>query len=95
MTPLPLPDIPIIERPDQAVSQMLTVREAATILNVSASLVYHLIGTRQLACHRVGAKRGTIRILKEDIDEYLAACRSDRIERVPRTTIPHLKHIKL
>ena len=55
MTAMHPSDTSVFDPPKQADSQMLTVREAAAVLNVSASLVYHLIGTRQLACHRVGA----------------------------------------
>ena len=76
-------------------SRLLTVCEAATLLNVSSSLIYHLIDSRKLACHRIGAGRGTIRIRKEDLDEYLSACRSDRIDETPRASVPRLRHIKL
>ena len=76
-------------------SRLLTVREAAALLNVSSSLIYHLIDSRKLACHRIGARRGTIRIREEDLDEYLFACRSDRIDETPRASVPRLRHIKL
>ena len=80
---------------DDLRSRLLTVCEAATLLNVSSSLIYHLIDSRKLSCHRIGAGRGTIRIRKEDLDEYLSACRSDRIDETPQASVPRLKHIKL
>ncbi len=62
----------------KGLSDLLTVSEAADVLNVSTSLIYLLVDTRKLACHRIGAKRGTIRIRKEDIEEFLAQCRKER-----------------
>ena len=57
-------------------SELLTVRDAADLLNVSVSLVYLLVDTRKLASHRIGARRGTIRIRREDLQAYLQSCRS-------------------
>ena len=57
-------------------SNLLTVRAAAELLNVSVSLVYLLVDTRKLTSHRIGAGRGTIRIFKHDLDDFLATCRS-------------------
>jgi len=75
--------------------RLLTVREAAEILRVSLSLVYQLVETRKLACHRIGGRRGAIRISEDDIQDYLAACRYDRQEQSPEPPRPRLKHLKL
>ena len=62
---------------------LLTVRDAADLLNVSVSLVYLLVDTRKLASHRIGAGRGTIRIFRNDLDEFLATCRRARVGSSP------------
>ncbi len=74
---------------------LLTVREVAEILRVSSSLVYQLVETRKLACHRIGSRKGAIRISAGDIDDYLSNCRYDRQEEMPKLPRPRLKHLKL
>ena len=49
---------------------MLTVREAAEKLGVSAGLVYGLCAAGQLRHERFGLGRGTIRISDEALGEY-------------------------
>jgi len=55
---------------------LLTVKEVARRLRVSASLVYQLVDPGKLACHRIGNRRGAIQIRPEDVDTYLRTCRS-------------------
>ncbi len=74
---------------------LLTVREVAEILRVSPSLVYQLVETRKLACHRIGSRRGTIRITASDIQDYLSECRHARQDQAPKPPRPRLKHLKL
>ena len=74
---------------------LLTVREVAEILRVSPSLVYQLVEASKLACHRVGSRHGAIRISAADIDVYLAQCRSERQEQMPKPPRPRSKHLKL
>ena len=74
---------------------LLTVREVAEILRVSPSLVYQLVEARKLACHRIGGRRGAIRISTTDIQEYLATCRYDRQDQIHKPSRPRLKHLKL
>ncbi|MHB8953132.1 MAG: helix-turn-helix domain-containing protein [Pirellulaceae bacterium] len=74
---------------------LLTVREVATLLRVSPSLVYQLVEGRQLAAHRIGNRHGAIRIAAADVQDYLARCRSERQEDKPKPTRPRLKHVKL
>jgi excisionase family DNA binding protein len=54
----------------------VTVREAATKIGVSASLVYELCrqGVLRHTRHGRPGKRGTIRISEEAVTEYIVAC---------------------
>ena len=78
---------------------MLTVREVAARLRVSPTCVYQLIARRRLACHRIGAGRGTVRVAEEDLDDYLHSCRKEKTkdEGNPRSPRPsrRLKHLRL
>ena len=56
--------------------ELLTVKEVARRLRVSASLVYQLVDSGKLGCHRIGNGRGAIRIRPDDVDTYLRTCRS-------------------
>ena len=76
----------------------LTVREVATRLRVSASSVYLLVENGRLSHHRIGARRGAIRVSEEDLAAYLARCRQEGTEgrpAPPPVTRPKLKHIRL
>jgi excisionase family DNA binding protein len=57
--------------------ELLTVKEVARRLRVSQSLVYQLVDTGRLGCHRIGNGRGAIRIRPEDVTEYLETCRKE------------------
>jgi len=75
---------------------LLTVEQAAAHLQVSRSIVYSLIECGKLACHRIGLKRGTIRIAVADLDAYLESCRQGEcVEEPPIPRRTKLKHIKL
>ena len=74
---------------------LLTVREVAQVLRVSANCVYELVGNGKLVCYRVGAGRGAIRVRRTDVDAYLAACRMEKGEQAPRVPRPRLKHLTL
>ena len=58
--------------------ELLTVKEVARRLRVSGSLIYQLIESERLGCHRIGNGRGAIRIRSEDVDHYLSQCRHDQ-----------------
>ncbi len=75
--------------------RLLTVREVAELLRVSPSMVYQLVEGRKLACHRIGGGRGAIRVSTTDIQQYLAACRYEQREHVPKPPRQRLKHLKL
>jgi excisionase family DNA binding protein len=57
--------------------ELLTVKEVARRLRVSQSLVYQLVDTGRLGCHRIGNGRGAIRMRPEDVTNYLQSCRAE------------------
>ena len=57
--------------------ELLTAKEVARRLRVSTSLIYQLIESGRLGCHRIGNGRGAIRIPPEDVANYLQSCRED------------------
>jgi excisionase family DNA binding protein len=76
----------------------LTVRETADRLRVSSSSVYLLVESGRLAHHRIGARRGAIRISENDLEAYLAQCRNEPTADTPArapVASPPLKHIKV
>jgi excisionase family DNA binding protein len=76
----------------------LTVHEVADRLRVSQSSVYLLVESGRLAHHRIGARRGAIRISEDDLTAYLAESRQDQRREsaaAPLISPPKLKHIKL
>ena len=74
---------------------LLTVRDVANTLNVSASCVYQLIESGNLPHHRIGVGRGAIRMSEADLNEYLSSCHREKMSeaprRAPRVTLKHLK----
>ena len=76
-------------------AKLLTVREVAERLQVSLSLVYTLIESKKLACHRIGTGRGAIRVHRDDLDRYLRECRVESDQPVPPPPRPQLKHLRL
>jgi excisionase family DNA binding protein len=53
----------------------MTVPAAAKYLEVSTTLIYDLCARGDLAHHRLGIGRGTIRVIQADLDAYMAKCR--------------------
>ena len=64
-------------------SKLMTVKETAGMLSVSVSTTYQLIEQGKLACYRIGAGRGSIRVCVEDVELYLASCRSTPEKKTP------------
>lgn len=76
----------------------LTVSDVAIQLRISKASVYQLIESGRLAHHRIGARRGAIRVSQEDLDAYMADCRTGIPKRrsIQQAVSPQkLKHIKL
>ncbi len=76
--------------------RLLTVSEVSDWLSVSPSLIYQLVERGELAVYRIGTGRGSIRFRREDVDAYLADCRSQNSSQIePRKQRPRLKHIQV
>jgi len=95
-------DLPENSRPIQPTvpPMLMTVAEVAARLQVSPSSVYLLIERGLLPHHRIGARRGAIRITEADLTAYLMACRegasSPPISSATEPRQPSaLKHLKL
>ena len=76
---------------------MLTVKQVAERLNVSASCVYQLVETGRLSHHRIGVGRGAIRFSEQDVTDFLSESRSQS-RNATGTARPFqrkLKHLKL
>jgi excisionase family DNA binding protein len=73
---------------------MLTVVEVAARLRMSRTSVYQLVESGKLGCHRIGIKRGAIRISEEDLASFLDTC---RVVAPARASVPsepvQLKHL--
>jgi excisionase family DNA binding protein len=79
----------------RAEAVLLTAREVAAMLRVSANCVYDLIAKGKLACYRVGVGRGAIRLRRSDVEAYLDACRKEKREEAPRMPRARLKHLTI
>jgi len=66
------------ERVTEVVADMdlLTVRETADLLKLSAGAVYALCKAGTLPHHRLGQGRGAIRVDRQDLFAYVEACRA-------------------
>jgi len=74
---------------------LLTINEVAAILKVSKSLVYGMIASGKIACHRIGNGRGAIRVRNEDLEQFIAHCRVETEIPPVRVPRPKLKHLRL
>ncbi len=76
---------------------LLTVKEVAERLKVSASCIYQLVESGRLAHHRIGIGRGAIRFSEDDLDEFLKKSREQARQSKSTSDKPHvkLKHLKL
>ena len=70
---------------------MLTVKQAAERLRVSAALVYALCAQGRIAHERYGLGRGTIRISEDALRAYQELARVER----PCSVLAQLKHITM
>lgn len=70
---------------------MLTVKQAAEKIGVSAGLVYGLCAAGKIRHERFGLGRGTIRIPDEAMDEFRQSCVQTGAERLAPLPLKHLK----
>jgi excisionase family DNA binding protein len=74
---------------------MLTVKEVASKLRVSATCVYQLVESGKLACHRIGLGRGAIRIAEGDLASFVEGCRQEPGGEVQASRpAKRLKHLR-
>lgn len=74
---------------------MLTVKEVAQKLRVSAASIYSLIESGKMGCHRIGMGRGTIRVSEDDLSAFLLTCR-EATESTPKLPPKRkLRHLDL
>ncbi|MFA4942669.1 MAG: helix-turn-helix domain-containing protein [Patescibacteria group bacterium] len=57
--------------------QLMKPREAADFLAISRATLYRLVDRREIFAHKVG---GSLRITKEDLDDYLNKIRIKPID---------------
>jgi excisionase family DNA binding protein len=76
--------------------ELFTVAEVASRLRISVSAVYELIQDSTLPCHRIGPRRGAIRVSGDDLAWYLQQCRHEvqDNEHKGRTRL-QLKHLRV
>ena len=76
---------------------LLTVKQVAERLTVSASCIYQLVETGRLSHHRIGVGRGAIRFSEQDIDDFLSDARQHSQQTGTAADPPRriLKHLKL
>ncbi|QDV43955.1 Helix-turn-helix domain protein [Stieleria neptunia] len=80
-------------------SDLYTVKQAASYLQVSVATVYTLVSSGKLGCHRVGSGRGVIRISGEQLSSFLEGAAQVEVRAVfpgaSRRNRKPLKHIKV
>ena len=94
----------IMKTDDDGALRLLTVKEVAKRLGVSASTIYGLVSSGELPAHRIGVGRGAIRIVVLEVERYLDANRvepwnppariKDPRRESRRPQPPVLKHLK-
>jgi excisionase family DNA binding protein len=73
---------------------MLSVKQSAERLGVSAALVYALCAKNRIRHERHGLGRGTIRIPEDALEEYRKTCLVQAKDGGAGVSLP-LKHIQL
>ncbi len=70
---------------------LLTPTEVAAELRLSLSSVYAMCDSGELPCHRVGMKKGRIRVTRSALDKYLRQMRENlepqKVTRKPRQPV--------
>jgi excisionase family DNA binding protein len=73
---------------------LLTVIQAATRFDISASTLYQLVAARKIGHLRIGTGRGGIRFTEEQLAGYLESCRVEPA-LPPAVIARRLRHLKL
>ncbi len=76
---------------------LLTVKQAAKRLAVSEKTIYAQCQSGELACHRIGLGRGTIRLSEAQLADYLANRKPEPTDERPPPKSPgtSFKHLKV
>lgn len=78
---------------------MLTVKQVAERLQISAQSVYALVQRGDIVVHRIGCGRGSIRISEEDLASFVEATRSRSVPAAAtksyKPSTGKLKHIRI
>jgi excisionase family DNA binding protein len=74
---------------------LLTINDVAAILKVSKSLVYGMIASGKIACHRIGNGRGAVRVRRDDLEHFINQCRVGPSLPPVRSQRPKLKHLRI
>lgn len=77
---------------------MLTIKQVAERLQISANTVYRLVQKGRISSFRIGENEGAIRVSEEDLASFIESCRQEQRCVEPRTRpLPatKLKHIRL
>lgn len=61
-------------------AEFLTVKQAASYLNVSRSCVYDLCAMNKLAHYKFGDGSGAVRIRRDDLLDFVQGCRIEKQE---------------
>jgi excisionase family DNA binding protein len=69
---------------------MLTVKQVAERLGVSASQIYALCASGKLLHHRFGVRKGAIRVTEEQLAVFIEGTKFK-----PPAELPELHHIQL
>jgi len=73
-------------------TDLITVEQAAKLLTVSRQTVYTLLNTGRIAYHRLGFGRGSIRLRRADLDEFIDDRRVEKAQpEAPRQPPPQEK----
>lgn len=64
---------PRITAPTKALGRLLTLREAAELLNLSVRSLHRMITRRELAVIRLGHGRGVLRVTQAELERVIAA----------------------
>lgn len=76
---------PVIVDPGR---QMLSIEQVAQQLGVSPGCVYNLVQTHKLAAHRIGIRRGRVKIQQAAVDAYLTSTCTIQAGPTVQTTAP-------
>lgn len=80
------------DRAERELAMRLTPKQAAMRMCVSLSLVYALLQKRKIPAYRVGVRgRGKWLIEVEDVDAYMAECKSEQIKEARGEEYKYLK----